>query len=139
MQSAKTANGNVSSCYINGLKIGSISFDAYVEVFKQHQINRDKPTAFIAGRGYEASLGPEPPDKVVYKAEDLGTILGKFYTVITGHCPGIPSYVAKAALENTEVIGVSPFSIAMSTWLTGGILKFTLKLTSSLSHGKAQR
>jgi len=128
MQSAKTAKGNVSSCYVNGLKIGSISFDAYVEVFKQHQINRDKPTAFVAGRGYEDSLGPEPPDKVVYKAEDLGTILGKFYTVTTGHCPGIPSYVAKAALENTEVIGVSPFANSddhMSNWRNSKIYSQT--------------
>lgn len=95
---------------IPGLKIVNAPFNAQVEVFRQqHPISRDKPTAFVAGRGYEDSLGPEMPDKVVYKAGDLGTVLGEFYTVITGHCPGVPSYVAKAALENSEVIGVSPF------------------------------
>ncbi len=128
MQSADIAKGNVSLCYINGLKIGSISFDAYVEVFRQHLISRDKPTAFVAGRGYEESLGPETPDKVVYKAGDLGTILGEFYTVITGHCPGIPSYVAKAALEKSEVIGVSPFANRddhMANWRSSKIYSQT--------------
>ena len=94
---------------IKGLKIGRISPDAEVEVFRQQPISRVKPTAFIAGSAYEKKVGSHPVDQVIYKAQDLGAVLGEIYTVITGHCPGVPSYVARAALKKSNVIGISPF------------------------------
>lgn len=93
-----------------GLRIGRISFDAQVEVFRQEPVSRDKSTAFVAGHGYEKQLGIHPFDKVLSKAQELGSVLGEIYIVITGHCQGAPGYVAKATLEKGGVvIGLSPY------------------------------
>lgn len=48
---------------------------------------------------------------MIYKAQELGLLLGEIYTIITGHCPGVPGYTAKAALEKgASVIGISPYA-----------------------------
>ena len=97
---------------ISGLTIGPISFNAHVEVFKPNIIDRTKPTVFVAGHAYEKQLGTHPLDQVINKVQELGSILGEKYIVITGYCTGIPSYVSKAALDTKEgqVIGISAFS-----------------------------
>src|SRR3989338_9688467 len=92
-----------------GLRIGMVSFDAEVEVFSQGPISRDKPTAFVAGSGYERKVDVCNLDEIICKAQDLGKVLGETYTIITGHCSGIPSYVARAALKKSHVISISPF------------------------------
>jgi len=94
------------------LRIGSVSFNAQVEVFRQQEpISRDKPTAFVAGHGYEKQLGiTHPVDLVIYKAQELGAELGEIYTIISGHCQGAPGYVAESALKKGGgVIGLSPY------------------------------
>lgn len=103
---------------VQGLKIGPMPpFDAEVEISKPGPISSSKPTAFVAGHAYEKQLGDYPVDKVIYKAQELGSILGTIYTIITGHCTGVPSYAANAALEQgAGVIGLSPFSSRAQHW-----------------------
>jgi len=93
----------------DSLRIGKVAFPAEVQVLRPEPISRDKPTAFVAGSAYEKYLG-RGFDRTIHKAQDLGSVLGEIYTIITGHCPGAPSYAALAALQqSTGVIGLSPF------------------------------
>jgi predicted Rossmann-fold nucleotide-binding protein len=92
------------------LGIGNVSVNAEVQVLRPEIIRRDRPTAFIAGYGFETYFDASIIDKVMDKSSVLGHILGEHYTIITGHCPGVPSFVANAALDiGGNVIGISPW------------------------------
>lgn len=95
----------------NGLRIEKITFTAEVQVLQPGPISREMPTAFIAGHSYENQLGNHQLAEVMEKAQQLGLILADKYTIVTGHCPGVPSCAAKAALNaGTQVIGVSAWN-----------------------------